>query len=141
MSLDEGPHTTNHNNIVSTGSPVTAGVVSSTTTPPAPNFHPAAVVTPPVPTVEPPPIQIEDFDAIIRDDVQKFMELADKVGGLVAEQVGSTLRGISLSACNLFRGSLTSTSQKLSSEHSRRREHLFMSPRRRRSPKLFPQTL
>jgi hypothetical protein len=140
MSLDEGPHTTNHSNAVSTGSPVTAGVVSSAPTPPVPNSHPAAVVTPPVPTVEPPPIQIEDFDAIIRDDVQKFMDLADKVGGLVAEQVGSALRGISLNACNLFHGSLTCTSQKLSSEHSRRREHLFMSLRRRRSLKLFPQT-
>lgn len=40
--------------------------------------------TPPAPPVPP---QIEDFDALVKGDVRNFVELAQKVGGLVEEQV------------------------------------------------------
>jgi hypothetical protein len=35
----------------------------------------------------PVPPQIQDFDALIKGDVQNFVNLGEKIGGLVAEQV------------------------------------------------------
>ena len=51
---------------------------------------PAAPPAPAAPTVPP---QIQDFDALINKDVQNFVELGDKIGGLVGEQVGSSCLG------------------------------------------------
>lgn len=58
---------------------------------------PAAPATPEPPKPAPPPPappaapqvppQIQDFDALIKGDVQNFVNLGEKVGGLVAEQV------------------------------------------------------
>lgn len=47
----------------------------------------AAIAAPPPPVVEPLPQAIEDFDVIINEDVKKFVDLGQKIGGLVAEQV------------------------------------------------------
>jgi adenylyl cyclase-associated protein len=47
----------------------------------------------------PVPPQIEDFDALIKGDVQNFVNLGEKIGGLVAEQVN--LPGI-LSAASSY---------------------------------------
>lgn len=45
--------------------------------------------SPPTPTPEPDPPQIEDFDALIKSDVQAFVDLGNQIGGLVGEQVPS----------------------------------------------------
>lgn len=48
----------------------------------------------PAPTAAPAPVpaslpsQIEDFDTLIDKDVGNFVQLGNKIGGLVAEQVG-----------------------------------------------------
>ncbi len=48
----------------------------------------------PTPTAAPAPVpaslpsEIEDFDTLIAKDVGNFVELGNKIGGLVAEQVG-----------------------------------------------------
>lgn len=54
-----------------------------------------ATPEPPRPTPPPPaapaqaqlPEQIQDFDALIKKDVQNFVNLGEKIGGEVAEQV------------------------------------------------------
>lgn len=63
------------------------------------NMSPAtaapATPEPPKPAPPPPaapaaaqiPPQIQDFDALIKGDVQNFVNLGEKIGGLVAEQV------------------------------------------------------
>lgn len=52
-----------------------------------PSERPAPTAAPePVSTSLPP--QIEDFDTLIAKDVGNFVELGNKIGGLVAEQVG-----------------------------------------------------
>lgn len=43
--------------------------------------------SPPTPTPQPDPAQIEDFDALIKSDVQAFVDLGKQIGGLVGEQV------------------------------------------------------
>lgn len=48
---------------------------------------PKQVVPPPAPAPEPEPPQIEDFDELIKSDVQAFVDLGKKIGGLVGEQV------------------------------------------------------
>lgn len=45
-------------------------------------------VTPPTHPAEPLPPSIEDFDAIISEDVQRYVNMSEAIGGLVAEQVG-----------------------------------------------------
>ena len=52
---------------------------------------PKQVVAPPPPVVEPLPQSIKDFDDIIDTDVQKFVAMGQKIGGLVAEQVCCTI--------------------------------------------------
>lgn len=60
-----------------------------------PTTGPSATPEPPKPTPPPPaapaapqiPPQIQDFDALIKGDVQNFVNLGEKIGGLVAEQV------------------------------------------------------
>ena len=42
---------------------------------------------PPPPAAEPLPASIEDFDSLIKSDVQSFVDLSEKIGGPVAEQV------------------------------------------------------
>ena len=59
---------------------------SAAPTPVAPEPpQPAPIAAPPAAAPVPP--QIEDFDELIKGDVRKFVELAEKVGGLVEEQV------------------------------------------------------
>lgn len=48
--------------------------------------------TPATPAVAPIPPQIQDFDALIKGDVQNFVNLGEKIGGLVAEQVCARYR-------------------------------------------------
>lgn len=45
-------------------------------------------VTPPIPPAEPLLPAIEDFDAMISEDVQRYVKMSQAIGGLVAEQVG-----------------------------------------------------
>jgi adenylyl cyclase-associated protein len=75
MSLDDP------NDPKSAGTPTAAPVVPE---PPKPTPPPPAA-----PAAAPIPPQIQDFDALIKGDVQNFVNLGDKIGGLVAEQVGS----------------------------------------------------
>ncbi len=44
-------------------------------------------ITPPTHTAEPLLPAIEDFDAIISEDVQRYVNMSEAIGGLVAEQV------------------------------------------------------
>lgn len=57
----------------------------------APEPPKPAPVAPPAPVADPVPPQIEDFDALIKGDVQKFVDDAQNVGDLVAEQVLSVM--------------------------------------------------
>jgi adenylyl cyclase-associated protein len=51
----------------------------------------AAIIEPPPQPADPLPRSIEDFDKIIKEDVQAFATASEKIGGLVEEQV-QTLR-------------------------------------------------
>lgn len=58
---------------------------------PATPEPPKAIPPPPAaPVAAPIPPQIQDFDALIKGDVQNFVNLGEKIGGLVAEQVSIT---------------------------------------------------
>lgn len=52
-----------------------------------------------IPAAPPIPPQIQDFDTLISQDVQNFVSLGDKIGSLVAEQVGYTSGGNSRPTC------------------------------------------
>lgn len=62
---------------VSLGTPVQPKALEPSSLPPSP----------PTPTPDPDPPQIEDFDALIKSNVQAFVDLGKQIGGLVAEQV------------------------------------------------------
>lgn len=47
----------------------------------------AAVIEPPPQPVQPLPRSIEDFDKIIKEEVQAFVTASEQVGGLVEQQV------------------------------------------------------
>ncbi|KAK2801955.1 hypothetical protein FQN50_007511 [Emmonsiellopsis sp. PD_5] len=47
---------------------------------------------PPPPVVEPAPVQVEDFDALINKEVKSFVDLGEQLGGLVAKQSKAFLR-------------------------------------------------
>lgn len=66
---------------------VTAIHSASANAPPPAESAPAP---PPAPAPEPVPRSIEDFDTLIEDDVKKFVTASEKIGGLVAEQVGQS---------------------------------------------------
>lgn len=76
MSFDGG-------NGVNHTSPVTPpqNTVPEPPKPIAPPPPPAA------PAADPIPPAIQDFDALIKNDVENFVEVGEKIGGLVAEQV------------------------------------------------------
>jgi adenylyl cyclase-associated protein len=74
MSLDD-PNVSKGTGSPSAAAPATPELPKPAPPPPAP---PAAPQVPP---------QIQDFDALIKGDVQTFVNLGEKVGGLVAEQV------------------------------------------------------
>lgn len=57
--------------------------VPEAATPEPPKSAPAAAPAPP-----PIPPQIQDFDTLINEDVRNFVELGQKINGLVGEQVG-----------------------------------------------------
>lgn len=84
MSLDD-PNASKATSAAATPAPPTP----EPTKPPAPPAPPAAESLPP---------QIQDFDALIKGDVQNFVNLGEKIGGLVAEQVSSDwdLKGVYL---------------------------------------------
>lgn len=75
MSLDDP------NDPKSAGTPTAA-------TPAVPEPPKPAPPPPAAPAAAPIPPQIQDFDALINGDVQNFVNLGEKIGGLVAEQVG-----------------------------------------------------
>lgn len=60
---------------------------STTASTPVPPEPPKPAPAPAVPAAAPVPPQIEDFDKLIKGDVQNFVELAQVIGGLVGEQV------------------------------------------------------
>ncbi|KAJ5727886.1 hypothetical protein N7493_005706 [Penicillium malachiteum] len=77
-------------------------------------FPPAAatpaVPEPPKPAPPPPappaapqiPAQIQDFDALIKGDVQNFVNLGEKIGGLVAEQSKAVLQAFQAERTYLY---------------------------------------
>lgn len=68
-------------------SPQGSGAVASPSPaiPEPPKPAPPPPVAPAAPQIPP---EIEDFDAFIKGDVQNFVNLGKKIGGLVEEQVG-----------------------------------------------------
>ncbi|GFG07398.1 adenylyl cyclase-associated protein [Aspergillus udagawae] len=88
MSLDD-PHSPKNVGSAATPEPA-APVPVNTVTPPAP---PAAPSLPP---------QIEDFDALINGDVRSFVDLGEKIGGLVAEQSKAVLQAFEAERTYLY---------------------------------------
>lgn len=80
MSLDES-NASKGTAPPSATAPATPDLPKPAPPPPAP---PAAPAAPQVPA------QIQDFDTLIKGDVQNFVNLGEKIGGLVAEQVRIT---------------------------------------------------
>ncbi|KAH1702784.1 hypothetical protein KXX12_002261 [Aspergillus fumigatus] len=89
MSLDD-PHSPKHVGSATATPEPTAPVPVNTVAPPAP---PAAPSLPP---------QIEDFDALINGDVRSFMDLGEKIGGLVAEQSKAVLQAFEAERTYLY---------------------------------------
>ena len=69
--------------------PDTVAAINSASAMPAESA--AAIIEPPPQPADPLPRSIEDFDKIIKEDVQAFATASEKIGGLVEEQV-QTLR-------------------------------------------------
>lgn len=67
-------------------SPTTHGNVPVPIQPAVPE-PPKQVAPPPAPAPAPEPPQIEGFDEFIKSDVQAFVDIGKKIGGLVGEQV------------------------------------------------------
>ncbi|KAH1293693.1 hypothetical protein KXX33_006189 [Aspergillus fumigatus] len=89
MSLDD-PH-----------SPKQVGSATATPEPTAP--VPVNTVAPPAPPAAPSlPPQIEDFDALINGDVRSFVDLGEKIGGLVAEQSKAVLQAFEAERTYLY---------------------------------------
>lgn len=65
---------------------MTPSAVATPAPPEPPQPAPIAAAAP-APASPPVPPQIEDFDELIKGDVRKFVELGEKIGGLVEEQV------------------------------------------------------
>ena len=63
-----------------------------------------AIETPPQP-VQPLPRSVEDFDKIIKEEVQGFVTASEKIGGLVEQQVEHHLRAQKREADTIFIGS------------------------------------
>lgn len=89
MSLDD-PHSPKHVGSATATPEPTAPVPVNTVAPPAP---PAAPSLPP---------QIEDFDALINGDVRSFVDLGEKIGGLVAEQSKAVLQAFEAERTYLY---------------------------------------
>ncbi|GIJ83760.1 hypothetical protein Asppvi_002590 [Aspergillus pseudoviridinutans] len=88
MSLDD-PHSPKH--------------VGSAATPEPAAPVPVNAVAPPAPPVAPSlPPQIEDFDALINGDVRSFVDLGEKIGGLVAEQSKAVLQAFEAERTYLY---------------------------------------
>ncbi|KAJ5097214.1 hypothetical protein N7456_007935 [Penicillium angulare] len=76
----------------------------------APAAATPAVPEPPKPAPPPPaapapvqlPPQIQDFDVFIKDDVQKFANLGEKIGGLIAEQSQAVLQAFQAQRTYLY---------------------------------------
>ena len=67
--------------------PVDTGATATAAEPEAPT-QPKAAPPPPAPPAAPQlPQQIQDFDDLIKGDVQTFVDLGKKIGSLVEEQV------------------------------------------------------
>ncbi|OKO93316.1 Adenylyl cyclase-associated protein [Penicillium subrubescens] len=72
---------------------ITKGMGSPSAAAPATPEPPKPAPPPPAPPAAPQvPPQIQDFDALIKGDVQNFVSLGEKVGGLVAEQSKAVLQ-------------------------------------------------
>lgn len=101
-------------------------------TPEPPKASPPPPAAPAAPQIPP---QIQDFDALIKGDVQNFVKLGAKIGGLVEEQVRPMSAIIDLTP------SLTGdalNSPKPFCKHSRLSVPTFSSQPRPRSPNLNP---
>ncbi|KAJ5418951.1 uncharacterized protein N7487_002501 [Penicillium crustosum] len=77
-----------------TGSPSSIPAIPP---PPKPSPPPPAA-----PVAAPVPPQIQDFDALIKGDVQNFVKLGEKIGGLVAEQSKAVLQAFQAERTYLF---------------------------------------
>ncbi|KAJ5901997.1 hypothetical protein N7495_002525 [Penicillium taxi] len=82
-----------------------ASTIAGTPTTPLPVATVTPKLTPPPPATPPPaqiPPQIQDFDELIKEDVQKFVDLGQKIGGLVAEQSKAVLQAFQAERTYLF---------------------------------------
>jgi hypothetical protein len=126
MSLDD-PNVSKSLSSPSADAPATPEPPKPAPPPPAP---PAAPQVPP---------QIQDFDALIKGDVQNFVNLGEKVGGLVAEQVRTRCRQRGSNISPLL--THTFNSRKQSCKPSRPSVHSSMSRQKPRSPMCLLQSL
>lgn len=69
---------------------------------PAPPEPPKPAPAPVAPAAAPIPPQIEDFDELIKNDVRNFVELGEKVGGLVDEQAKAFLQAFEAERTYLY---------------------------------------
>ncbi|KAJ5752899.1 hypothetical protein N7520_009816 [Penicillium odoratum] len=79
----------------STGTP-------TATSPAVPEPPKPAPPPPAAPAAAPIPPQIQDFDALIKGDVQNFVNLGEKIGGLVAEQSKAVLQAFQAERTYLY---------------------------------------
>ncbi|KAJ5987262.1 hypothetical protein N7451_011627 [Penicillium sp. IBT 35674x] len=89
MSLDDP------NDPKSAGTPTAA-------TPAVPEPPKPAPPPPAAPAAAPIPPQIQDFDALIKGEVQNFVNLGEKIGGLVAEQSKAVLQAFQAERTYLY---------------------------------------
>lgn len=85
MSLDD-PNSPKSTSGVPSSVPATPE--PSMAIPPPPPVAPAAALVPP---------QIQDFDTLIAEDIQKFVKLGEEIGGPVAEQVSLVEKSVDAS--------------------------------------------
>ncbi|KAL2006389.1 hypothetical protein VTN00DRAFT_9057 [Thermoascus crustaceus] len=69
---------------------------------------------PAAPAADPIPPAVQDFDALIKNDVENFVEIGQKIGGLVAEQSRAVLRAFQAESTYIY----VSTKAKKPETHS-----------------------
>jgi hypothetical protein len=91
----------------------------------------AVTPEPAAPAPEPLPLSVEEFDTVIEEDVMSFVKASEKIGGLVEEQVGLTIKSCRQTTCVSNIAQLHR--QKPSRKRSRQSEHISWWPPNQRS--------
>lgn len=67
--------------------PDTVAAINNASAAPAQSTAAVAATAPSAPPAQPLPRSVEDFDKIVKEDVQAFVTASEKIGGLVELQV------------------------------------------------------